>query len=88
MLVKNPSARLSNINLIQNHSYFKDFSFEELLNLSLHPPYFPKIQDPQNLKMIPLKKHLDSYLREYSTDNHAKINIADQAEYDKWFFEF
>lgn len=89
LLTKSSSTRLSSVSLIKQSSYFQDFSFDELLNLNLKAPYIPKIQDPQNLKSIPLKKHLDSYLRDYEIDEKVSpTSNSTQDEYNRWFFNF
>ena len=42
MLLKSPLARLNNITQIKEHIYFNSFSFENLLNFAVTPPYKPK----------------------------------------------
>ncbi len=60
MLTKSINNRLTSIDLIKEHSYFKDFSFDELINLNLDPAYLPNVQFVKNLKTTSLKKHLDT----------------------------
>lgn len=87
--MKSTSSRLSSISLIKQSPYFKDFSFDDLLNLTLKAPFIPKIHDIQYLKSVPLKKHLDSYLRDYEVDEkNTPINTSTQDEYNLWFFNF
>ena len=44
LLDKNPSYRLTNFYSIKTQPWFKDFNWDELINLNLKAPYLPKIQ--------------------------------------------
>ena len=45
MLDKNPVCRLTNLDSIKAHPWFKDFKWDELINFNLKAPYFPKIPE-------------------------------------------
>ena len=102
MLDKNPSNRLSNFHSIKNHSWFKDFKWDELTNLNLKAPYLPIIpysnydfdeqcrplfdKDKQNFK-----NYID-FIKELNKDNKDETseNITKEKliEYKKWCDEF
>lgn len=89
LLAKSASSRLSNVSIIFEHAYYKDFNVEQLISLNLEPAYIPKTKDPQNFKPIPLKKYLDSNTKIYdNSDIDTKIDSQVQVEYDKWFHNF
>ena len=102
MLDKNPSNRLSNFHSIKNHSWFKDFKWDELTNLNLKAPYLPIIpysnydfdeqcrplfdKDKQNFK-----NYID-FIKELNKDNKDETseNITKEKliEYKKWCDKF
>ena len=99
MLDKNPSNRLSNFFSIKNHTWFKDFNWDELTNLNLKAPYIPIIPyssfdfdeqykplfDNEKQKFI---KYID-YLKENSKGDIKEIIQKEKLlEYKKWFDKF
>jgi hypothetical protein len=44
MLTKNPINRLLKFELIKQNLWFANFDWEKLSNLSIEPPFFPKIK--------------------------------------------
>lgn len=86
LLTKNIANRLSTFETVKEHSYFKDFSFEELINLSLEPAFIPQTNNSSNFKTTSLRKHLDTNLKEYACT--INISSSKQADYDRWFNEF
>ena len=44
MLHKNPVNRLFKFELIKQNVWFNNFEWDKLSNLSMEPPYFPKIK--------------------------------------------
>ena len=48
MLDKNPSNRLTNFYSIKSQPWFKDFNWDELINLNLKAPYLPHIPYSSN----------------------------------------
>ena len=86
MLTKNLANRLSTFEAVKDHIFFKDFSFEELINLSLEPGFIPQTNNSSNFKTSSLRKHLDTNLKEF--DYIINIPSSKQVEYDKWFNDF
>jgi len=48
MLSKNPLTRTYKFKQIKAHEYFKDFNWENLISMSLKPPYIPTIPNSQD----------------------------------------
>lgn len=90
MLIKSPLARLCNLTQIKSHPYFKNFSFDSLINFDTEPPYKSKDSKPDiisesNLK--PYTNHLKT-LKKYNIGKEKLPDAIKQKEYDKWFANF
>ncbi len=59
LLIKDPSRRLTNINSIKNHSWFKNFEWEDLVDLSFPVPYLPNIKESKIL--LRYKKFMNNF---------------------------
>ena len=98
MLDKNPSNRLSNFHSIKTQPWFKDFNWDELTNLNLKAPYFPKISYSSfdfDEHCKPLfdneKQKFKSYIHylKDSKDEYSRYIQKDKLiEYKKWFDKF
>ena len=99
MLDKNPSYRLANFNSIKNHSWFKNFNWDELNNLNLKAPYLPNIPyspfdfDEQCKPMFEFEKQeFPNYVDYIKNNNNYKLkeNISREklVEYKKWLDNF
>ena len=87
MLVKSPMARLNNLTQIKAHPYFKNFSFDQLLNFGLEPPYKSKVPDVDTTGSKLYKDHVKTF-RKYVSHKEKNIDSKLQKEYDKWFEKF
>ena len=100
MLDKNPSYRLSNFNSIKNSQWFKNFKWDELMNLNLKAPYLPRIPhssldfDEQckpifDFKAHKFQKYVDFIIKN-SNEFDVKVDIPEEKlkEYKKWFDNF
>ena len=87
MLVKSPMARLKNLTQIKAHPYFKNFSFDQLLNFGLEPPYKSKVPDVDTTGSKLYKDHVKTF-RKYVSHKEKNIDSKLQKEYDKWFEKF
>ena len=92
MLLKSPLARLSNITQIKEHVYFNSFSFENLLNFAVTPPYKPKHDVDMEIaidsdKPELYKEHIKQF-KKYTPYKTKQIDPKKQDEYNKWFDNF
>ena len=100
MLDKNPTYRLTNFYSIKNHAWFKDFKWDELINLNLKAPYLPNIPyssfdfDEQckpkfDNEKQDFQKYVD-FIQKKSTDYEIKGKIPKEKliEYKRWFDKF
>ena len=100
MLDKNPTYRLTNFYSIKNHAWFKDFKWDELINLNLKAPYLPKIPyssfdfDEQcKPNFVNEKQHFQKYvdyIKKRSIDYEIKEKIPKEklVEFKRWFEKF
>ena len=84
MLVKSPMARLNNLTQIKAHPYFKNFSFDQLLNFGLEPPYKSKLPEIDTRGTESYNEHIKTVKKD-SSHEEKKIDGKLQEEYDKWF---
>ena len=87
MLVKSPMARLNNLTQIKAHPYFKNFSFDQLLNFGLEPPYKSKLPEIDTRGTESYNEHIKTF-KKYSSHKDKNIDAKLQKEYDKWFEKF
>ena len=87
MLVKSPMARLNNLTQIKAHPYFKGFSFEQLLNFGLEPPYKSKVAEIDTGGSKLYNEHIKTF-KKYVSHKEKNIEPKLQKEYDKWFEKF
>ena len=87
MLVKSPMARLNNLTQIKAHPYFKGFSFEQLLNFGLEPPYKSKVAEIDTGGSKLYNEHIRTF-KKYVSHKEKNIDPKLQKEYDKWFEKF
>jgi hypothetical protein len=61
MLTKNPLNRLIKLPLIKDHTWFKSFDWESLINMSLEPAYISKAESPSPNKsaIMPFIKFME-----------------------------
>jgi hypothetical protein len=53
LLAKEPKSRLSNYEKIITDPFYRNFSFDELINLNLPAAYVPKLKSEQSVKNLP-----------------------------------
>lgn len=58
MLTKDNKLRLSNYEKIVTDPFYRNFSFEELINMNLPPAYKPALKPDQITKNVPLVNYL------------------------------
>ena len=101
MLDKNPSNRLTNFYEIQKHTWFKDFKWDDLLNLNMDAPYKPIINNSKVeniLEMVRKNEDFDvskyeKYIdvikeEEYKPEKIKKISKKKMEKYNLWFKNF
>lgn len=88
MLAKNPTGRMSNINVIKSHQYFEGFSFEDLISFHLDPPYLPRVPDSSHQKPVPFKNQMEKDVVEFTINSEEDIPEIMHAEFEKWWDEF
>ena len=54
-LNKKVSKRLSSLEAAKRHSFFKDFNWNDLIDLQLKPPYIPESVEIKNFEEYPMK---------------------------------
>lgn len=60
MLLKNPLNRLFLFESIKNHTWFKNFEWDKLSNMSMISPYVPNLSNqPNPSKTIPYMDHIN-----------------------------
>lgn len=87
MLNKNPMSRLYKINQVKAHTWFDDFSWENLNSLNLTPPYMPRVIKEDTSKNKPFVKHAKS-MKEWVPPKDSAIDQKLKEEYDKWHKDF
>ena len=82
LLVKEPSSRLGSgiddADPIKRHPFFKDVNWDDVLNLRIRPPYFPKVSGLTDIS------NFDSeFTREIPvlTPCHSVLSMAQQEEF-------
>ena len=89
LLKKKVNKRLCNVNLIKQNEFFKDFSFSDLIDFKITPPYIP-ICNEINYRFFDKKnKYEDVIINHISDDNFNNNDNYDFIEYDEnWIDEF
>jgi hypothetical protein len=67
LLSKKVSNRLCNLNSLRSHNFFKDFNFDDLIDLKVKPSYVPK-----NLR------EWKSNLKNFSHPLENMLNVSNQ----------
>ena len=88
MLNKSTINRLCKLSHIKSDPWFLSFSWENLLSLSLPPPFLPKV-GPSETKSgtIPFLTYARN-IKEYIPSKVVQIDPKTQGEYDEWFKNF
>lgn len=77
LLKKNVSQRLCSLELAKKHPFFKNFSWDDLIDFHLDPPYFPK----SNVKLnFDSKIPYLSYINSLNAVNHTNEDLL--SDYD------
>jgi hypothetical protein len=87
-LTKAPNKRLCNYDKITTNPFYRNFSFDELINLNLPPAHVPKLKPEHPAKPIPFNKYLLKVKDKLDTVEHDPIAREDQVLFDKWFENF
>ena len=91
VLNKKVSKRLSSLDAAKKHSFFRDFSWNDLIDLQLKPPYIPESIEYKNFEDYQLKYN-DYLKRERKKEQKGSIISAyedDNNNYTKnWADEF
>ena len=90
-LNKKVSKRLSSLEAAKRHAFFRDFNWNDLIDLQLKPPYIPESLDIKSFEEYPMKyleylkkerkkSHKDSIASAYDDDsnNNFTKNWADE----------
>ena len=90
MLDKSPVTRLSNLGQIKNYKYFKNFSFENLINFNIKPSFKPKANDnilTESVKM-PYLEYLKLNYKSTRVDSSFEDNKVINKDNNNWYDEF
>ena len=91
VLNKKVSKRLSSLDAAKKHSFFKDFNWNDLIDLQLKPPYIPESIEIKKYEDYPVK-YVDYLKKERKRENKGSIISAyddDNNNYTKnWADEF
>ena len=86
MLTKNPISRLSKISQVKNHVWFNRFSWDDLIELKMNPPYLPLLkQELEDNNNIPFQDYVKGIKEE---KKNIKIDPGKLKEYDEWWNKF
>ena len=86
MLTKNPISRLSKISQVKNHVWFNGFSWDDLIELKMNPPYLPLLkQELEDNNNIPFQDYIKGIKEE---KKNIKIEPGKLKEYDEWWNKF
>ncbi len=86
MLTKNPISRLSKISQVKNHVWFDGFSWDDLIELKMNPPYLPLLkQELEDNNNIPFQDYVKGIKEE---KKNIKIDPGKLKEYDEWWNKF
>ena len=90
MLDKSPVTRLSNLSQIKNYKYFKNFSFENLINFNIKPSFKPKVNnnilnEPVKMKYI---EYINKNFRSISVGSSIDEANANNEGNNNWYDEF
>ena len=91
LLNKKVNERLCNINVIKQMDFFKNFSFDELIDFKIKPPYIPKINNNDfNFKLNEKnEKYEDFLIKNYPNDIFEKSDNNDFNDCESnWTDEF
>ena len=87
MLKKNPTSRLWKYEQIKEEPFFKNFNWDDLLALSIPPPYMLKMGEITESKNVPYLTVLKS--QENGKSNAVKkMASSRQIKFDKWVKNF
>ena len=87
MLKKNPTSRLWKYDQIKEEPFFKNFNWDDLLSLSMTPPYTLKMDEITEQKPIPYLTVLKN--QENGKSNGVKkMASSRQIKFDKWVKNF
>jgi cGMP-dependent protein kinase len=86
MLKKSPTNRLWKFEQIKENPYFKDFDWEQLMSLSLKPPYNIKLEEKETeQKSIPYLSYLKTQVGKPPSKKNASSR---QIQFEKWVKNF
>ena len=86
MLTKNPISRLNKISQVKNHVWFNGFSWDDLIELKMNPPYLPLLkQELEDNNNIPFQDYVKGIKEE---KKNIKIDPGKLKEYDEWWNKF
>jgi cGMP-dependent protein kinase len=89
MLTKSLSNRLTKINLIKNHVWFKNFDWDELITMNMKPPYIIKQENKEEKPCencgMSFPEYADKFYKEYDDSEDEPITEYKQKEFNKWF---
>ena len=88
MLEKSPYNRYSKIELIQGHSWFKNFNFKDVEFLIINPLFIPKIQPINYENNESFIKHSILMFKEWQKESGIVVEEKDRKEYEFWFETF
>ena len=86
MLDKSPVTRLCNLTQIKSSKYFKNFSFDDLINFDIKPSYKPKMDD--DILKESVKKSYVDYIKYNISAIEEEDNIVIKDDSNEWFEEF
>ncbi len=90
MLEKNPSKRLSKIELIQTQQFFSGFNFSDIEYLKCSPQFIPDVEEMKSTyNNGSFKKHTLQLYNQWIHENpNMALSDSQRASFEKWFDNF
>ena len=90
MLEKNPSKRLSKIELIQTQQFFSGFNFSDIEYLKCSPQFIPDVEEMKSTyNNGSFKKHTLQLYNQWIHENpNMALNDSQRASFEEWFENF
>ena len=89
MLNKTLSLRLNHLDEIKRHLWFKNFDWDELLSMTMEPPYYPNINETNVSQGIEYKSYIMEQTKKWE-DNEVNVIYTPKQlkEFEMWYNDF
>eukprot|EP00340_Litonotus_pictus_P000089 CAMPEP_0170524030 /NCGR_PEP_ID=MMETSP0209-20121228/9471_1 /TAXON_ID=665100 ORGANISM="Litonotus pictus, Strain P1" /NCGR_SAMPLE_ID=MMETSP0209 /ASSEMBLY_ACC=CAM_ASM_000301 /LENGTH=189 /DNA_ID=CAMNT_0010812493 /DNA_START=357 /DNA_END=926 /DNA_ORIENTATION=+ len=88
MLTKDPKIRLCNYDKIITDPFYRNFSFEELINMNLPAAYVPKLKQEPTVKNLAFINYMKKSKERYDYSEQDPISKEEQLIFNKWYENF